>query len=58
MKSKKPGLLYVLFSFSTACAMLYLLGAHALRKVCCIFALSIENRVFFCACSKLRQLAV
>ena len=32
MKSKKPGLLYVLFSFSTACAMLYLLGAHALRK--------------------------
>lgn len=32
MKSKKPGLLYVLFSFSTTCAMLYLLGAHALRK--------------------------
>lgn len=32
MKRKKSGLLYVLFSFSTACAMLYLLGVHALRK--------------------------
>lgn len=32
MKRKISGLLYVLFSFSTACAMLYLLGAHALRK--------------------------